>query len=357
MSDRFKIDNHKLNYHPDRVSEWLAAGDVYPIYVEISPAGACNHRCTFCAVDYIGYEVVFLDKDILKTRLEEMGKLGIRSVMFAGEGEPLLHKALPEIIRHTKASGIDVAITTNAVPLTMDWCNAALESVTWIKVSINAGTAKTYSQIHKTHEKDFHKVLSNIEAAATLRDQNKWSCAIGSQMVLLPENLDEALVLAKTMKSVGCDYLVIKPYSQHNSSITREYQDFRYEENSQFKNDLESLNDDRFNVVFRSKTMNKLSETNHYYSKCYSTPNFWAYIMANGSVYGCSAYLLDEKFCYGNIIGNSFEEIWQGSKRRENIGFVKNELDIKDCRKNCRMDEVNRYLWDLKHPSEHVNFI
>ena len=357
MSDRFKIDNHKLNYHPDRVNEWLATGDVYPIYVEISPAGACNHRCTFCAVDYIGYEVVFLDKDILKTRLEEMGKLGIRSVMFAGEGEPLLHKDLPEIIRHTKTSGIDVAITTNAVALTKDWSNAALESVAWIKVSINAGTAKTYSQIHKTHEKDFHKVLSNIETAVTLRDQNKWSCAIGSQMVLLPENLDEALVLAKTMKSIGCDYLVIKPYSQHNSSITREYQDFRYEESAQFKNDLESFNDDRFNVVFRSKTMEKLSETNHYYSKCYSTPNFWAYIMANGSVYGCSAYLLDEKFCYGNISENSFQEIWEGSKRRENIVFVKNELDITDCRKNCRMDEVNRYLWDLKHPSEHVNFI
>jgi cyclic pyranopterin phosphate synthase len=357
MADVFGIDSHKLNYHLSRVNDWLERKEVYPIYLEIAPAGACNHRCTFCAVDYIGYKTVFLDPDIIKSRLSEMGRLGVKSIMYAGEGEPLLHKKLPEIIRHTKDSGIDVSITTNAVPLTKSWALEAMGSITWIKTSINAGTPETYAQIHQTKPEDFNKVVSNLETAVKIRNQKNWDCTLGSQMVLLPENEKEALLLAKTMKTVGCDYLVIKPYSQHNSSITRTYEGVDYSESTYLKDDLAALNDDHFSVVFRENTLNKLFEKDHYYDKCGATPYFWGYIMADGSLYGCSAYLLDERFCYGNINDHSFQEIWEGEKRRHNIEFVENELNIKDCRKNCRMDSANRYLWDLTHPPEHVNFI
>lgn len=357
MADKHQIDGHKLNYHIDRVHDWINGDTVYPIYVEIAPAGACNHRCTFCAVDYIGYKTVFLDKQLMKDRLAEMGRLGVRSVMFAGEGEPLLHKDLPEVICHAKGNGVDCAITTNAVPLTAKWAEAALESITWIKTSINAGTAESYGNIHQTKPEDFDRVVSNLETAVKIRNKNGWSCTLGAQMVLLPENEHEAVTLAKTMKSIGMDYLVIKPYSQHKKSITRTYEDIDYSKSANMKDDLQALNGDGFSVVFRDRTMTKLFEETSYYQKCYSTPHFWGYIMADGAVYGCSAYLLDERFCYGNINENSFQEIWEGEKRQANLKFVENELDITECRKNCRMDEVNRYLWDIKHPPEHVNFI
>ena len=103
--------------------------------------------------------------------------------------------------------------------------------------------------------------------------------------------------------------------------------------------------------------MNKLLETVRSYQSCYATPFFWGYIMADGSVYGCSAFLGNEKFCYGNINEAKFREIWEGEKRKTNYEFVRNELNIDECRENCRMDEINRYLWKLKHPPEHINFI
>lgn len=357
MTDKFNIDTHKLNYHIGRVNDWVQKKIVYPIYVEITPAGACNHRCTFCAVDYIGYKTVFLETQLLMDRLAEMGRLGVKSVMFAGEGEPLLHKDLPKIIRHAKASGIDVSITTNAVPMTQKWAEEALEHLTWVKASVNAGTAETYGKIHQTKPRDFDKVIGNLDKAAEIRTRNNWECTLGSQMVLLPENEMEAMTLARTIKSAGCDYVVIKPYSQHKKSITREYENIQYEKSLALKEKLETLNDENFQVVFRINTMKKLEETNQYYEKCYSTPHFWGYIMGDGSLYGCSAYLLDDRFCYGNINNQTFQEIWEGEKRRQCQDFVENELDITNCRKNCRMDEVNRYLWDIKHPPPHVNFI
>ena len=64
-----------------------------------------HHRCTFCAVDYIGYKNTMLDGPVLRERLTEMAKLGVKSIMFAGEGEPTLWKPLPEIIEHSKGVG------------------------------------------------------------------------------------------------------------------------------------------------------------------------------------------------------------------------------------------------------------
>ena len=44
MSDKYRIDSHKLIYHPKRVADWLKfhnqweeAKKIYPIYFEITP--------------------------------------------------------------------------------------------------------------------------------------------------------------------------------------------------------------------------------------------------------------------------------------------------------------------------------
>src|SRR3989339_1244937 len=91
MTDKFRIDSHKLLFHPTRVSDWIQGKNVYPLYMEISPTGGCNHRCTYCALDFMGYEKRNLDTAILKARLKEMAGLGLKSVMYAGGGEPFPH--------------------------------------------------------------------------------------------------------------------------------------------------------------------------------------------------------------------------------------------------------------------------
>jgi MoaA/NifB/PqqE/SkfB family radical SAM enzyme len=354
--DEYRIDSHKLIYHVERVNDWLSGVDVYPVYAEISPAGACNHRCTYCALDYMEYQHRFLDTGVLKERLTEMGRLGVKSVMYAGEGEPFLHKDIAGIINHTKASGIDVAITSNGVLFTDKLADAALSSITWIKVSINAATPETYAKIHRTNASDFDKVIKNISSAVEKRNSRGFKTTIGMQLILLPENVDEAVPLAKKAQEIGADYLVIKSYSQHLKSLTEEYRDFKYSDYLHIKDDLDKISGGGFNVVFRSNAMIKLEDEKRRYERCLALP-FWSYIDAGGGVWGCSAYLGDERFLFGSIMESTFEEIWKGEKRKKLMEYVAQELDTCECRKNCRMDEVNRYLWELKNPSLHVNFI
>ncbi len=354
--DKFRIDSHKMMYHVERLDEWLTKGDVYPVYMELSPAGACNHRCTFCGLDFMEYRNVFLETEVLKKRLTEMGKLGVRSIMYAGEGEPLLHKDMAEITNHTKEAGIDVAFTTNAVPMTEKFIKQCIKSITWIKISINGGTPETYAKIHQCNPSDFDKVIKNTKFAVEYKKSKGIDTAIGMQLILLPENAGEAEEMARVAKDAGCDYLVIKSYSQHLMSEDKTYKDFSYDDQIALGKKLKAFDDDDFKVIFRSRAMEKLGEEDRGYSKCLALP-FWAYIDSDGGVWGCSAYLGDDRFRYGSIYENTFEEIWTSDKRKKNLEYVKNDLDPCECRKNCRMDEVNRYLQDLTNPPGHVNFI
>lgn len=354
--DRLRIDDHKLMYHVHRVNDWLSGGLVYPIYVEIATSGTCNHRCTFCALDYLGYQRRFLDTQVLRARLTEMADRGVKSVMYAGEGEPLLHKDIGEIILFSKSAGLDVAVTTNAVLLRERLVDQVLGAITWIRASIGGGTAETYSSIHRTRAEDFNRVLTNLAYAAKVKSKNKYDCTLGAQLLLLPENYQEAGILAKTLRDIGLDYLIIKPYSQHPLSLTRTYSDLRYGNYLRLRDDLQEYNHNGFQVVFRLDTMQKLDELDRGYARCYGLP-FWAYIDAAGNVCGCSAYLGNEALQYGNINEHTFSEIWEGGTRLRSLHWTEDELDIAQCRQNCRMDKINQYLWELRNPPEHVNFI
>lgn len=366
MSDPLRIDSHKLIFHPrwvagflEKRDNWETAREIAPLYVEISPIGACNHRCTFCAVDYIGYQTRFIAEDVMAKMLASMGETGVKSVMFAGEGEPLLYKQINEAVAAAKAAGIDVAFTTNGVPITPRFIDASLPLTSWIKVSLNAGTAATYAAIHRCKERDFEHVFDNLKACTAAKREKSLGCTIGAQAILLPENAHEMTVLAERCRDAGLDYLVVKPYSQHNFSITHQYEGIDYAPYEKLERELAAVSGDGFQVVFRGQTMRKYKEAMHdRYPKCLATPFAWGYVMADGSVYSCSAYMNDPRFCLGNVKEQSFREIWHSEARRKNFDLVRNTLNIDECRRNCRMDEVNRYLDAMVRGTvEHVNFI
>ncbi len=165
--------------------------------------------------------------------------------------------------------------------------------------------------------------------------------------------------MARLAKGLGVDYLVIKSYSQHLMSHTTKYRDFSYGDFMKLSEELDAFSDKDFQVVVRTQAMKKLDDVDgraRGYRRCQALP-FWSYVDSGGGLWGCSAFLGDDKFLYGNVMENTFEEIWKGEKRKRVMKYVAEELDPTECRKNCRMDEINRYLWELRNPPAHVNFI
>lgn len=354
MND-FRIDSHKLLFHPRRVADWLEGKPIAPLYLEVSPSGMCNHRCRFCGMDYVGYPKRRLPGDLFRARLAEMGEAGVRAIMFAGEGEPFMNREMESIAIAAREAGIDVAFTTNGVLLAPHRAEAVLPVASWIKVSCNAGTAATYAHVHGTSRDDFDIMWRNMEAACALRAKSGAPCVIGFQLLALPENRAEAAALAARARDIGADYLVIKPYSISPKSLHDEYRDLRYGACDDLLAALE-LGTDAFRVIFRQETMQRREQPRLTYARCQALP-FWGYVDSGATLWGCLRHIGEEAFNFGNLADGPFADLLNHPNRMKKLKEWSESGEIGDCHVACRMDAVNAYLWELRNPSAHVNFI
>lgn len=353
MEDMIRMDSHKLVYHPCRVADWLQGKDIYPIEVEISPSGACNHRCIFCAVDYVGYQPDFLQKDIILREIRRMAGKGLRSVICSGEGEPLLNKDMADIANGIKSYGVDVAMSTNGVLLTEDIAKECLKAFTWIRFSIASMEGASYDRIQRGRPGDLEKVAGNLEYAVKVKKDQNLQTTLGAQCLLLPDNMAQLPQMARQLREIGMDYLAVKPYSQHLHSKNAFEVDYR--DMLGLEKEIRQYATDKFSVYFRANAMQKVHKEKSY-GQCYGLP-FMTHIDAKGNVWPCVAHIGAEGLCYGNIYEQSFDEIWKGERRRQVMAGI-NGSDINAiCREACRLDEINKYLDGIKHPGSHVNFI
>lgn len=353
MAENIRMDSHKLIYHPEVVARWLKGENIYPIELEIGLTNACNHRCVFCAVDYTGYKPDRIDKQLLMDNIEELASKGVKSIIYAGEGEPLLHKEAVDIINQTKSQGIDAAISTNGVLLTPDVSRECLKSLTWIRFSIAGITDNTYDKIQRGQPGDLSKVLFHMEQAVKVKREQGLRTTLGAQLLLLPDNKDEIVQMGKTLREIGVDYFTIKPFSQHPQS--QQILQVDYKEMLELERQVIELQTDQYKVYFRAHAMQKL-KCERGYKHCWALP-FMVYIDAKGNLWPCIAFMGKEELKYGNINEASFVEIWEGEHRKKIIDHFMNMDLEKNCREICRLDEMNRYLNELKNPGEHVNFI
>ncbi len=328
----FGLDVHKLMYHPDRVNRWLNGEEIAPILIEICPIGNCNHRCVFCAYNYTDYNGPKLEYANTMRLIAELGGIGVKSLAWDTEGEPLLHPDLPDFINRAKQCGIESAVETNGVLLTEKFMESCGHNVTYIKVSVDAACNETHYKIHRGRKNDFDKIIRNVEQAVRL----KTGCTIGVQLILLEENEKEVKDLAGICRDIGVDYMVVKPFEIHP-----------FQDNSLVHmGNLDKVLDIP-DIIVRRDTFDRVSMERDY-PVCYGI-NFMSNIDCYGNVTVCNTLTRKDEYNLGNIYKESFSQIWKRHPK---------SFDNHKCGKRvCRMDKQNAYLWQLKNPPEHVNFV
>jgi len=352
----YNFDGHKLMYHGDRVQEFISRGDCFPLYLEISPAGSCNHRCLFCAYDFIGYPNRRLDTGRTLELLDELAETGLRSILFAGEGEPLLHPDLSTMVLRAKSNGIDVGLFTNGNLLTPEISASILPALTFIRFSFNGGTAESYARVHQVKAEVFNTTVTAIQHAANFKKKQRLETAIGAQFVVIPENIESLGEAAATLREAGADYLAVKPFVQQHQQ-----QGYRLEKPldplllEQHLAAAETYSSETFKVMVRRNAFSEYGMRR--YAHCFGT-SFISAVNSAGDLATCLPYWDNAEFIFGNMYKQSFREIWQGERRKGIKKMLEERLDVKSCPPNCRPNAINDYLFELKSPSvEHINFI
>lgn len=355
-AQRYIFDGHKLIYHIDRLSQYLKEGDCFPLYMEISPSGICNHRCIFCAYDFIGYPKRRLQTHRFLRFIDEIASCGVKSLLYSGEGEPFLHPDIDKFIIYSKQKGIDVGVYTNGQFLNEELVKRILTFLTFIRFSFNGGTKENYIQIHQVAPEVFEKVVNNIERVVEIKRKEKLNLDVGVQYVLLPENITYLISGIKMLKETGIDYFVIKPFVQQSPLQSYQLKEqFDLEDIEDTLKESESFSDENFKVIARRESFKNYGKRDYRY--CYGT-TFISVLNSGGDIASCLPYWDKKEFILGNIYEHTFREIWNGKKRKEIKYHLENELDIKMCPPNCRPHAINEFLWEIKNPSvKHLNFI
>lgn len=94
------------------------AGEVFPRYVMYDVNNVCNARCPFCPQSAIARGSHFVPQhlawDCYVKTIEEVAKYPVELVRFTGDGEPLLHPQMGDMIEKALAVGVrKINLTTN----------------------------------------------------------------------------------------------------------------------------------------------------------------------------------------------------------------------------------------------------
>lgn len=349
----------KLLRHSDKIAAMLKGDITYPISVEIDLSNVCPHDCPFCSFgtsESHGYRqqnwVTFPVPRIF-TLLDELADCGVKSVTFTGGGEPLVHRHAAAIFEHATSLGLQWGLVTNGLLLKGPIVGVIATGATFVRVSLDAGTAETHQFTHGTKVPQFHQILSNI---AALRAASGDRLTIGASFCVMDQNYKEIYAGAKAAKDAGANYLEVRPTFPTDwrgdgwgSALADDHIDAA---KTEIEHARLHLNDNRFQVIGMVHRFDALTETVKPFKACHIGP-ITAVIGATGELWHCCVQRGQAFFRMGDVLASGFREAWHLALQRRMV----EQIDVSKCPR-CRYAGFNTLIEQAFMDDRlHANFI
>lgn len=336
------FDGLRAFQHPIRIRQHLTGHsvDVVPVTIDLWPTVVCDSECPLCQyrrsgareMPRIGKRPGYLTGGSALGILEGAARLGVRSIIFTGGGEPLLNADVTALVQLCVRQRLRWGLITNGHML-LEHTAAKLLALnpTFLRVSLNAGSAQTYHDLYGLDERFFEKTIAHTVAAA--RIAAALSQPIGVSFAL-PSTIDGAELRAirkvlnriVSQSSGGMRFVVFRPMLEHYDGLQpicpqRNHERFR--ELPADINDLivqplvrDGVTGVRFDTkagLFIAAALDRLP------APCVSA-NWMTTItdMGEGYMTGELAGQKAAGLCWGTVTSSqSFESVWGGEVRRQ----------------------------------------
>ena len=286
-----------------------------PLFVSVEPSAVCQLRCPACPVGLSATRSVSPQGGLMPRDLWELVLSQIKDsafvIQFYFQGEPLLNKDLPLMIREAHDAGLYTIVSTNAQAMTPDLASALVAAgLDRIIISMDGLTQESYSAYRVGGSLDQCKAalrylreaksVCQSEGRSVFCQQRGLSGGAGLtielQVLRLKSNEHEWRAFWKEYKALGADRLVFKTaqlydYRHGHPLMPTEPRYRRYEQHE--------------DGLWYRKPLSK---------GCFRV---WSgvVIAANGDVLPC-CYDKDHAHAYGNLRTASLRELFSGPAAR-----------------------------------------
>ena len=170
-----------------------------PIGAIIDLTNKCNLGCYWCNAKFYRDDST-LDIHHVMEVIDMLSAWKVKSVCYAGGGEPSMHPGFDLAVDYAARNGLEVGISTNGILLN----NLTIQSIgnyaRFCGFSVDAGTVQTWSAVKCTNLKNWSRMLENA------KELSKYdSLDLTYKFMIIPENQHEIFVACKLARRNGFD--------------------------------------------------------------------------------------------------------------------------------------------------------
>jgi GTP 3',8-cyclase len=318
----FDLSSSRILTLYDRAREARMGRIPNPRMAIVYPNYGCNYRCIGCEYEAANREKpASMPPARLMRLLEELRTMGVDSVEFCGGGEPSIYPKLEEAILHGRKLGLAFGLLTNGSGIHGSLAETVARELSYMRVSLDAATAKTYANIRRPIGTDFDEILANIRALGARRDTLGSPLLISIKFLVSKNNLREIPAAFELAETLGVDSLQFKALRQSKFTLSPLEQESAAAQ-------IRTLREMHPNLKVVGGVEKVLATC-----QCWLTP-LQTTIDARGDVLLCCYYLhRRERHRIGNISRKPFREVWGSQKHIRAIeGIRPPECNLFDCR-------------------------